>query len=304
MSTVQVRILRAGRTDIYGAPLVPGSVATVDRDYAVSLVSSGFASWVNRADAGDGSPVPPRVLYQSGISFWMPPGDGGANGLSFTGTRGVFTLSAAAPLQYSVSLLRNCYCYLPAGAGGLVTGGLYWCQMSDDTNGEIFADTFSGIGQPAFISSPTPLPNLTAGRITQTLSEVTAVTVTVPGGSLGPNGILSSIFGARYTNSATTKFARVKLNGQSFGYASGTTTNTVSDFESLLQNQGTEQKHSRVSGNVGRLHAGATALTSSDSGLTVADTTVDTYVTLTLNVVATTDSVIGYMRNVVVHYGA
>jgi len=51
MPSVQVRILQSGRTDAYGLPLVPGSVATVDRDYAVSLTSTGFASWMNPADA-------------------------------------------------------------------------------------------------------------------------------------------------------------------------------------------------------------------------------------------------------------
>lgn len=50
MDSVQVRILRSGRTNVYGLPLVPGSVATVGRDYAVSLVSTGFASWMNPAD--------------------------------------------------------------------------------------------------------------------------------------------------------------------------------------------------------------------------------------------------------------
>ena len=68
-----------------------------------------------------------RVLYQSGIPFWIPPGDGGSNGLSFTGTRGVFTLSAEAPMTgASAYLTSGCYIYIPAGAGGLA-GGWYWC---------------------------------------------------------------------------------------------------------------------------------------------------------------------------------
>ena len=129
MASVQVRILQSGRTDAYGLPLVPGSVATVERSYAVGLVYSGFASWMNPADAYDGEtnirkPSEAYTLYQSGIPFWIPPGDGGANGLSFTGTRGVFTLSAEAPMASAFNVLASgCYCYLPAGSGGLATGG-------------------------------------------------------------------------------------------------------------------------------------------------------------------------------------
>ncbi len=107
-----------------------------------------------------------RVLYQSGIPFWIPPGDGGANGLSFTGTRGVFTLSAESPMANSyLALATGGYCYLPAGAGGLVAGGWYWCKMTAATDGEVFSETYSGSGQPYLISSPTALPNLTSGRI-------------------------------------------------------------------------------------------------------------------------------------------
>lgn len=309
MASVQVRILQSGRTDDYGLPLIPGSVATVDRDYAVSLVSTGFALWTNLADAYDGEtnlrkPSESYVLFQSGIPFWLPPGDGGANGLSFTGTRGVFTLSAAAPLQYSVAFTRNCYCYLPPGSGGLVTGGWYWCQMSDDTNGEIFQEMYSGTGQPAFISSPTAHPNLTPGRITQTLSEVTAIAVTVPGNSIGPNGILRAIFAARQTNSATSKGVRVKFGNNTFGTNVGTTSGCVADIESWLQNQGTPARNSKVSGNIGKAHSTGTAMSVGDSSSTTQDTSVDTQFAGVLFLGATTDSVIAVFRTISIEYGA
>jgi hypothetical protein len=309
MAAVQILILQSGRSDAYGLPLTPGSIVTVDRDYAVSLTSTGFASWMNSADAYDGEtnlrkPSESYVLFQSGIPFWLPPGDGGANGLIFTGTRGVFTLSAAAPMQYAVAFTRSCYCYLPPGSGGLVTGGWYWCQMSDDTNGEIFQEMYSGTGQPAYISSPTAHPNLTPGRITQTLSEVTAIAVTVPGNCIGPNGILRALFASRQTNSATTKGARVKIAGISFGATGGSTTACVLDYESWIQNQGTSQKHSRVSGNAGRAHASTTTMTSTDSSGTLLDTSVDTQFTGILYLGAATDSVIAVFRKVSVEYGA
>ena len=245
-----------------------------------------------------------RVLYQSGIPFWIPPGDGGSNGLSFTGTRGVFTLSAAAPLQYSVAFTRNCYCYLPAGSGGLATGGWYWCQMSDDTNGEIFLEMYSGTGQPDFVSSPTAHPNLTATRITQTTSEITATAGVVPGGSMGPNGILRANCATRLSSSATTKGCRVKLSSNTFASIAATTTNNVGDFEGWIQNQGTPQKHSRVTQNLGRAHTTTTTLPASDSTATIQDTTVDTPWSLTMYLGANTDSCVVVLRKISIEYGA
>lgn len=245
------------------------------------------------------------TLFQSGIPFWLPPGDGGSNGLTFTGTRGVFTLSAAAPLQYAVAFTRNCYCYLPAGSGGLATGGWYWCQMSDDTNGEIFQETYSGTEQPKFISTPTAQPDLTAGRITQTLSQVTASTGVVPGGSLGPNGILRAWLAARLSNSATSKSARVKFGSDPFAYASATTSsNHVGDIESFLQNQGTPYKHTSVTRSLGRAHVTTTTMSSLDSTDTIQDTTVDVPWSLILFLGATTDSAVVILRKLSVEYGA
>lgn len=244
------------------------------------------------------------TLFQSGIPFWLPPGDGGSNGLTFTGTRGVFTLSAAAPLQYAVAFTRNCYCYLPAGSGGLVTGGWYWCQMSDDTNGEIFQETYSGTGQPKFISTPTAQPDLTAGRITQTLSQVTAITGVVPGGSLGPNGILRACVAARLSNSATGKGTKLKFGSDIFAYLYATTSSNVGDFESFLQNQGTPYKHTAVSRGIGRAHVTATTMSSLDSTDTIQDTNVDVPWNLVLYLGATADSAVAILRKLSVEYGA
>lgn len=245
-----------------------------------------------------------RVLFQSGISFWLPPGDGGSNGLNFTGTRGVFTLSAASPMQYAVGYLRKCYCYLPAGAGGLAAGGWFWCQMSDDTNGEIFAETYVS-GNPAFVSSPTTLSNLSAGRITQTLNPVTGPSFTLPGGAMGPNGIMRASFGCRTNNSATTKTIRILLGSQVFMIHPTTTANNVVDSSSFTQNQGTEALQSAVSQWVGKEHAlGVATLSSTDVTGTAVDTTVDQTVSMTLDLAATADSIIGILRQVTVQYGA
>lgn len=243
MASVQVRILQSGRTDAYGLPLIPGSVVTVDRSYAVSLVSTGFASWTNPADAYDGEtnlrkPSETYTLFQSGLSFVLLPGDGGANGLSFSGTRGEFTLSAAVITNFWNLLAMGGYAYLPAGAGGLATGGWYWCKMTSDTAGEIFAETYQGTGKPSFVASPTTLPNLTAGRITQSTNEITLTTFTLPGGSMGPNGVLNFVTSVFGESSATSKTHRIRGGGVAL-VQFVTSTNSVADYLIHIRNRGT-----------------------------------------------------------------
>ena len=306
MASVQVRILQSGRTDAYGVPLIPGSVATIDRDYAVSLVSTGFASWVNPADAYDGETNFRKlsenyVLFQSGIWFGLFAGDGGANGFNFTGTRGVFTLSAA-PIQYISAITRACYAYIPAGAGGLAAGW-YWCVMSDDTNGEIFAETYTpGTGNPKYIASPTNLPNCTAGRITQTTAEVTANSFTLPGGSMGPNGIWTADFAMRGSTGASNKAIRIKIGSQRVFFSGGSS--PIGDFSGWFQNQGIENRQTGASHSIGRSHSATNSLSSLDVSETLIDTSVDQTVNATLQINANTESVFGLLRKFSVQYGA
>jgi len=228
MASVQVRILKSGRNDSYGLPLIPGSVVTVDRDYAVSLVYAGFASWANPADSYDGETNLRKLnesygLYRFSIPFWIPPGDSGSNGLSFSGTAGEFTLSAAVNTNFWNLLASGGYAYIPAGAGGLATGAWYWCKMTSDTAGQIFAETHPGTGNPVFVGSPTALPNLSAGRITQTTSDVTVSSFVLPGGAMGPNGRLSSSVFRFGDTSATQKTIKITLDGATIALNATTT---------------------------------------------------------------------------------
>lgn len=310
MASVQVRILQSGRTDAYGLPLIPGSVVTVDRDYAVSLVSAGFSSWMNPADAYDGEtnfrkPSETYDLFQSGIPFWLPPGDGGANGLNFTGTRGVFTLSAEAPMASAyLALASGGYCYLPAGSGGLATGGWYWCVMTDGTNGEIFANTYSGTGQPAFISSPTALPNLTTGRITQLTTEISGPSFTMPGGCMGPNGIMVTKCKHMTTSSAGTKTIRQKIG--STNIISWPVTNTWNNqlFQATRQNMGVinRQIGNRSASVLSSWDCGASASALSGDVTTV-DTSIDQTVTFSGQVSVNTDSILLIPMQFIVQYG-
>ena len=247
-----------------------------------------------------------RVLYQSGIPFWIPPGDGGSNGLIFTGTRGVFTLSAAAPFAgLGSTVLAGCYAYIPAGGGGLA-GGLYWCQMSDDTNGEIFANTYTpGQGTPLYIASPTQLSDCSAGRITQTSATITIASFIMPGGCMGPNGIMRSLTKWMSTNSAGVKTVKVAISSlQHFGINHSTTLNNQL-VSSSRQNMGIEtaQIGNRTSAATSAWDAGTSGNAYSGDKTSI-DTRVDQAVTFTMSSASNTDSIIFVPMQFIVQYGA
>jgi len=132
----------------------------------------------------------PQTLVLSNIPFLIPPGDGAASGLSFSGSAGAFTLSAAI-LASTGAALAGCYCYFSANFGGSTRpAGWYWTVFSSDTAGIVYADMYTS-GAPRRITSPTPFSENLTGRITSPTNEVTAISgIILPAGSLGKNGSL------------------------------------------------------------------------------------------------------------------
>lgn len=313
MASVQVRILQSGRTDAYGLPLIPGSVVTVDRDYAVSLIYAGFASWTNPADAYDGEtnlrkPSETYVLYQSGIPFWIPPGDGGANGLSFTGTRGVFSLSAESPLTNAwVYFAGGGYIYLPAGSGGLTSGGWYWCVMTGATAGEVYAETYSGFGRPARVTSPTALPNLTATRIIQLISEISAVSFTLPGGSLGTNGVYVSKARIVSNSSGGTKSLRLSISNSTpttrLWSMARTTTFLVGNMQFTGFASGNRLIKSTSNSGSSEVWDNGSFSTVTTGDVLSVDLTVDQTITMSGQLPANTDSLLFVPGQFVIQYG-
>lgn len=242
------------------------------------------------------------VLFQSGIPFWLPPGDGGSNGLIFTGTRGVFTLSAAVVTNFWNFFGSGGYAYLPANAGGLTTGGWYWCVMTSDTAGEIFAETYSGWGKVPFVASPTALPNLSAGRITQSTSEVAGAAFTVPGGSLGPNGRLTWSMRTAASNAASAKSFRIKMGGATLVTSQPTTTPCM-DLLGFVVNLGTtgRQSNARATSVTGVPAAGSTI---GSSEISTVDTSVDQTFAFSMQLAANTDTAALIYEQVGIQYGA
>jgi len=244
-------------------------------------------------------------LWRCGAPFFLPFGDGGANGLSFTGTRGVFTLSAESPIASSFNLLADgCFIYLPAGAGGLA-GGWYQAVMTNGTNGEVFADTYTvGSGVPVFAASPTALPDCTPGRITQSTAEITACSFTLPGGVLGPNGIMVVKEKTFCTSSAGTKLFRVRA-GTGVVYSTSFT-NTFNDelIQSSRINMGRQNR--QVGNKTGASNSTWDCGTTSgvySNDVTTVDTSVDQTVSFTIQNSANVDSSILVPMQFLVQYG-
>lgn len=254
-----------------------------------------------------GSSVP-QTIFQSGIPFWLPPGDGGSNGLIFSGTRGVFSLSAESPLANAwIYLAGGGYIYLPAGSGGLVSGGWYWCVMTGATAGEVYAETYSGSGPVARVTSPTALPNLTATRITQVTTEISAVSFTLPGGSLGTNGVYVSKARIVSNSSGGTKSLRLSISNATsttrLWTMSRTTTYLVGNLQFTGFASGNRLVKSTSNGGSSEVWDNGNFSTVTTGDVLSVDLTVDQTITMSGQLAVNTDSLLFVPGQFIVQYG-
>ena len=180
----------------------------------------------------------PLTIASIGVPFIIPPGDGAAVGLQFTGTAGAFTLSAAI-LANLWNALKGCWMYLPASFGGSTCpAGWYWAVFSSDTAGIVYTDTYVS-GKPVRPSSPVAFSIDLTGRLTSTTSEVTGPTgFVLPGGSMGPNGSLKS-YCRTYGNVTGNKSFRMYV-GSTAVMTIVPTTLVSNEFLFSVRNQGVE----------------------------------------------------------------
>jgi hypothetical protein len=139
--------------------------------------------------AAIGAPVP---LWVCGMPFVLFAGDGGANGMLFTGTAGGFTLSAAVMTGFVIPVG---YCYLPANAGGLGNAaGWFYFEMSSATAGTVYNNGFTPTpgALPVVPTAKTAFANPAGGRITQTTADITMLSCSLAAGAMGTNGILKA----------------------------------------------------------------------------------------------------------------
>src|SRR3989304_667201 len=123
-----------------------------------------------------------QVLQSIGVTILIPSsGTMGANG----------ALSAITALT---NTYPNIYLYFPAGkvySGS--AAGFYYAEMSSTTAGTVYNNIYTpGTNEPDIPASPTPITDAGPGAYTQSTSEITAVSATVPGGSMGRKGVIKS----------------------------------------------------------------------------------------------------------------
>jgi hypothetical protein len=130
----------------------------------------------------------------------LPTGTMGNNGALTVGTSLVNTYA-------------NAFVYLPAGA--ISTGsaaGWYFAQFSSATVGIIYNNTYVS-GTPAIPGTPTAFATTGPGAYTGNVSAIIGPSLTLPGGSIGPNGTLRQNSLWSFSNNANSKFVAYRVGG-------------------------------------------------------------------------------------------
>lgn len=213
-----------------------GVVGNLVQKNANTNVESNVSTGANLAAelAAISAPVP---LWVCGMPFVLFAGDGGANGMLFTGTAGGFTLSAAVMTGFVIPVG---YCYLPANAGGLGNAaGWFYFEMSSSTAGTVYNNGFtpSPGALPSVPASKTAFANPAGGRITQTTADITMLSCSLAAGAMGKNGLLKAGIKALGTTTAGVKTVKLYVDSTRV-HAYSVSTSPVVDYEVIVQNAG------------------------------------------------------------------
>lgn len=296
-------ILQPGRNDTYGRPLLVGQVYTGPDDEVFSLWQSGFAT-VNGAPESFNSPQTFGVStaeWQCGIPFWMPAGDGGANGLIFDGIgTGVFTLSSAITANL---ILPSFYAYLPADAaysGSLA--GWYYGTMNTSTTGVLYANTYdisTGV-QPFRPVSPVALPVSNLSRLTQAVTEITCCQKDI--NPIGKNGYAKVDIRTFSTITAGSKTYRLRIGSTAVHANVWTTANNNIDTYAVIANAGSES--SQICTRTSLFGGGISGSATYNSDISAVDMSSKTQWKFTMQISANTEHFVLIPRAITTVYGA
>ncbi|MCW2276390.1 hypothetical protein GJ654_18860 [Rhodoblastus acidophilus] len=187
--------------------------------YAVAalLIVSGLPQAPARADSlSDFTPGAVRVIGQSRVPFVIPSsGTMGANGA----LSGITAVASPYPAAYV---------YLPANAiASGVAAGWYYAEFSSTTAATVYNNAYTS-GTPAIPASKAAFATTGTGAYTQTTGALTAYSMTVPAGLIGPNGAVYVPATLSNNNSAGAKSTSLYLGASQLGSNSTTTTRGAS----------------------------------------------------------------------------
>lgn len=314
MTIVAVDCIKNGRADQFGGPLVSGGSYTLPWSLARSLWLSGYVSVTNPSIFGGGDTdvylsnlaaslaeigVPSPIVI-CGLPFVLFPGDGGSNGLLFTGTAGNFSLSAA---MISGLQITNGYGYLPSNSGGLGNAaGIYYFEMSSDTAGTFYNNTHDPTSEttPTIPAVLVPFANPAGGRLTQVTSEITVLQKTVDGGSFGPSGGLEYLFSVKGTNTAGAKYHILRADGTAI-YSTYFTTNSCLDGLAIIQNAGKQTRQSTTRSNNS---VGSTPYSTLNNNYSDVDFSATRVLTVSAKVYLNTEGLVVAPRRLSMWYGS
>ena len=175
----------------------------------------------------------PQILLQCGVPIGIAP----------TGTmaaNGAVTLGTALNATYNDGI----WLYYPSGA--VYSGsdaGFFWTVMSSTTLGTVYNNIYvPGTNSFNIPASLTAVSDAGPGAFAGVTSEITALSVTVPGGLMGKNGGIYEEHAATYNSSATNKTVSTKLAGTTFATYNATTS-TFFRYLGRFNNKGSESRN-------------------------------------------------------------
>jgi hypothetical protein len=178
----------------------------------------------------------PYILAQSGTPVGIAP-----NGT--VAANGVITLGTALPRTYSAGI----WLYLPAGAVSGGAAGLYWCVMSSTTVGQVYTNSVD-TSQGFVPYVPTGVLVNAVGSnsaYTQTINtSIALANLTLPAGSLGPNGQIRMNWEFSYNIAAGNKTFSSLINGSQLASSLRSTTGGHDSYTLRLRNLGVQNSNS------------------------------------------------------------
>jgi hypothetical protein len=177
----------------------------------------------------------PYILAQSNVAVALAP-----NGT--VATNGIVTLVTALPRIYSSGIWLR----FPAGAVVGGSAGLYWCDMTSTTVGQVYTN-FTDALSPFTPSIPVGILTNAIGSnssYTQTVNtNIVLASVTNPPGSLGNNGQMRINEEFSYNLAAGAKSLPLYLNTASLLTSPRSTTGGHDTFTCRLKNNGIQSSN-------------------------------------------------------------
>lgn len=165
-----------------------------------------------------------QKLAASAIPFIVAPTGTMAN-------NGAITLGTGLPTTYA-----NAYIFLPAGAiaaGVPAAPSWFFCQMTSATVGTVFNNTYVS-GVPAIPAAPVAFATVGPGAYVGVTGLVAAQQISIPAGSIGPNGALRFSQLNSVPNNANTKIISASFAGVTMWDTALTATNGSANISTLM----------------------------------------------------------------------